>query len=457
MRLSEILRLVWLNLSQNKFKVVLTSVGIVVGSATIMMVIAIGSGGKRDVADQFKNLNAGAIDISYESSGYGDFEDFGPGQGGMPGGGEMPGGGGMPGGGMPGGRMSGTRNRSGGMSMGGGFPFGGGNSSFKEQNGVVLSSEDAEDLKVFVPGVEDATISYTTNSEVEGGTLEDASNYTIAGVEENYASMSNLDLADGFFLMEEDNISKRKICVLGYQTAKEIFGQSADVVGDVIYIDSRPYTIAGVLSEMGNVVSGISPDTTIFIPYDTGIKYLTGDNISPTITIIAQDVDEVETMMGNVEMVLADSYPNAQFTISDAGSKMEAALSSNRTLTMLLLAMAAIVFLVGGVGIMNVLFVSVKERTNEIGILKALGASRTDILLEFLLEASSISLLGAFLGVALGLGITPVVERLGMTVLLSNEAALIAILFGVITGSAFGFYPAYRASRMIPVQALNAE
>lgn len=456
MRLSEILRLVWLNLSQNKFKVVLTSVGIVVGSATIMMVIAIGSGGKQDVANQFKNLNAGAIDISYESSGYGDFEDFAPGMGGMPGGGMpegMPGGGGMPsGGGMPGGRGG-----SGGMPMGGGFPFGGKSSSSREQDGVVLSSEDAEDLKVFVPGVEDATISYTTNSEVEGGTLEDASNYTIAGVKENYASMSNLDLTVGSFLMEEDNTGKRKTCVLGYQTAKEIFGQITDVVGDVIYIDSRPYTIAGVLAEMGNVVSGISPDSTIFIPYDTGIKYLTGDNISPTITIIAQNVDEVETMMGNVETVLADSYPNAQFTISDAGSKMEAALASNRTLTMLLLAMAAIVFLVGGVGIMNVLFVSVKERTNEIGILKALGASRTDILLEFLFEASSISLLGAFLGVALGLGITPVVERLGMTVLLSGEAALIAILFGVITGTAFGFYPAYRASRLIPVQALNAE
>ena len=213
----------------------------------------------------------------------------------------------------------------------------------------------------------------------------------------------------------------------------------------------------GVLSEMGTVASGISPDTAIFIPYETGIKYLTGTSVSPTVTVIAEDVNQVDRVSANVETVLADSYPNTQFTISDAGSKMDAASASNDTLTLLLISMSVIVFIVGGIGIMNVLFVSVKERTNEIGILKALGCSRRDILLEFLMEASCISFVGGVIGVLLALGITPVVELFSVRVELSVGGAVLSLLFGVVTGSVFGFYPAYKASRLIPVVALNQE
>ena len=245
--------------------------------------------------------------------------------------------------------------------------------------------------------------------------------------------------------------------MLGATAAKEIFGSAYEAYDGVIYIDDRPYTVSGVLTEMGTVASGINPDTTIFIPYETGIKYITGDQISPTITVIAEDVNQVNEVIANVETVLADIYPDAQFTISDAGSKMEAASASNDTLTLLLISMAVIVFVVGGIGIMNVLFVSVKERTNEIGILKALGCSRKDILLEFLLEASCISLVGAVLGVIFALGITPVVETFSVRVSLSVSGAVLSLLFGVLTGSIFGFYPAYKASRLIPVVALNQE
>jgi ABC-type antimicrobial peptide transport system permease subunit len=155
--------------------------------------------------------------------------------------------------------------------------------------------------------------------------------------------------------------------------------------------------------------------------------------------------------------VLTETYPNAEFTLSDAGSKMEAASKSNETLTLLLYAMAAIVFTVGGIGIMNVLFVSVKERTNEIGILKAIGCSRKDILMEFLMEAMSISLVGAIIGVMAALAITPLIEQFGVRVSLSFGGAFFALMFGIFTGSVFGFYPAYKASRLIPVEALNAE
>lgn len=136
---------------------------------------------------------------------------------------------------------------------------------------------------------------------------------------------------------------------------------------------------------------------------------------------------------------------------------MEAASASNEILTMLLIAMAAIVFVVGGIGIMNVLFVSVKERTNEIGILKAIGCSQKNILFEFLAEAAAISLIGGVLGVIASLLVTPVARYLGVRVELTPAAFLIALLFALITGTLFGFYPAYKASKLVPVEALGAE
>ena len=446
MRMSELFRLVMINLAQNKFKVILTSIGIVVGTATIMMVIAIGTGGKLEVAEQFKNLNAGAVDISYdtEETSESSTSMFG---GGMAGG-AMPTGGGMPGGGMP----SGERPDFAG-GMGGGF----GVDERINQENVVLTESDREDMEVFVPGLTDSTISFSTKADTEGGELEEATSYTIAGVKANYVTVSNMELSIGEFLTEENETNKDKVCVLGANVAKEIFGSAYDAYDGTVYIDSRPYTVSGVIEEMGTVSSGISPDDAIFIPYATGIKYITGEEVSPTITVIAEDVENVDTVIANVEAVLLDSYPNSEFTIEDAGSKMEAAMASNDTLTMLLVAMAMIVFIVGGIGIMNVLFVSVKERTNEIGILKALGCMQEDILKEFLLEASGISLIGAVFGVLIALGITPIIESFSVRVELSVAGALISLLFGVLTGTIFGFYPAYKASKLIPVVALNQE
>lgn len=440
MKMTELLRLVWLNLAQNKSKVILTSIGIVVGAATIMLVIAIGQGGQKEVAEQFKNLNAGAVDIVYDTTAghemQGEFGGMERGNGGAPGGGMRSG--------APGG-------------FGGGFPGMGGNDAGNGQDVVSLTQEDREELEDFVPGLSDTTISFSTQAQVEGGSLESSANYTIAGVKSNYVDISNLTLAIGGFFSESDGENKEKVCILGSNAARNIFGSAYDAYNGTVYIDGRPYSVSGVLEEMGTVASGISPDEAVFIPYETGIKYLTGTGVSPTITVIAADVSQVDQIKKNIETVLADIYPNAEFTISDAGSKMEAAEKSNETLTLLLIAMASIVFLVGGIGIMNVLFVSVKERTNEIGILKAIGCSRRDILLEFLLEASFMSLAGSFLGVLAALTITPVIEQFSVRVELSVTGAVLSMVFGVLTGSLFGFYPAYKASRLVPVIALNQE
>ena len=487
MKPKELLRLVWINITQNKFKVVMTSIGIIVGAATIVMVIAIGKGGQADVADQFKNLNAGAVDISYDGGtdfgGGGSSDDSdsgmammapgggsGGGFGGGSGGGFGGGSGGVPSGDMRGGSSSGGEAPGGapGGEMpsgdGGGMPdmgsFFGGQSDMEDrmnQENITLSEDDVDDVETFASGISAVTISYTTKSSVDGGDLDEADTYTIAGVKSNYEPISNLSLAVGSFITDDDDENKEKVCVLGASVAEEIFGSAIEAYGSVIYIDDRLYVVNGVLESMGTVASGISPDDSIFIPYATGVKYLVGSSVSPTITVLAADVNNVEGVIEEVTEVLATSYPNAEFTFEDAGSKMEAAEASNQILTMLLIAMAAIVFVVGGIGIMNVLFVSVKERTNEIGILKAIGCSKRDILLEFLAEAAAISLIGGVLGNLASLVVAPIVRYLGVRVELSASAFLIALVFAVGTGTIFGFYPAYKASNLVPVEALGAE
>lgn len=592
MRGSELLRLVWLNINQNRFKAIMTSIGIIVGAATILLVIGIGRGGQMDIAEQFAELNAGAIDITYEYKGedattsdggfsFGKMAEFfssrfgGMFGGGMPdaagsssagssdgGTGSAPSGGGFPsgnpgenagdgsgmaapgaGGGMPQGsggapegsrsdgsadsgsgrternansgdgqtngavnsdhgQSDGTANSDSGQSDGiknsdagrPGQAADSGNEQAEEADGssgrtgdeaasdgnasgaadeaeteesqiadrlnqeaITLTSDDVDAIETYVSGISGAAISYTMRVSVEGGVLTDAQTWTAAGVEENFAEAGRLTLAAGDFLTAEEDDARSRVCVLGASAAAGLFEDAKEAVGSTLYIEDRSYTVIGVLETSNTVVSGISVDTALLLPYQTGIKYIAGTTIDPTVTVIAENVNTLQSVIADVKTVLLERYPNADFTFADSGSKMKAAEASNQTLTLLLSAMAAIVFFVGGIGIMNVLFVSVKERTNEIGILKAIGTPRSVILLEFLLESAAISLIGGMLGVGIGFGIIPAVRQFDVRVEPNLQACLAALGFAVLTGTLFGLYPAWKASRLEPVEALNAE
>ena len=451
MRFSEILHLVWLNIKESKTKVLLTSLGVVVGAATIVLVIAIGHGGEVDVQEQFKTLNVGAIEVSVSTSA--DMADQMA--GGMMGG--FPGGmGGFP---RSGGGSGGSLRPSGGGGGGmGGFPSGGQSNNFTQaQRGVTLTTTDVSDILSLVPNVSSASLISSGTGAVLTDELDSETDETIVGCLPEYQSISNLTLLAGEFFTDDDETNKSKVAVVGYNLAKNLFGGAYAAYGNAMTIEGKTYDVVGVLDSMGTVSTGTSPDDSIYLPYSTAQKYVLGNSATPKIVAIASDVKEVETVMANIKAVLADNYPKGNFTLTDAGSEMEAATTSANTLSMLLIAVAVIVFIVGGIGIMNVLFVSVKERTQEIGILKALGSSKKEILMQFLIEANMMGTFGGVIGVIAGFALVPVVRLTGMTVEPLPVGGVLALVFAIVTGTLFGFYPAYKAAQLMPIEALSQE
>lgn len=399
MRFSEMIRLVFKNLLQNKSKVILTSLGIIAGAATVVAVIAIGKGGEDEVKAQFSGLSAETIYVNPDySNGVNIFEG-----------------------------------------------------NFKK-----LTTEHMD----FIMNESSALSGmYLRGSSYKEAVINNVkANVSVTGVTEEYSKVSNLNVAYGYDIDRIDIEDETSVVVIGDGIANKYFMGAEDALGKEIRIGNRNYKIIGVLERSADGMQGLSPDDTIFMPYSTAESNIFDEFTTPQMVGLAKNIVFVEPAMAEImdslDYILEDDNI---YTVEDAGSRIEAASESARTMNVLLISIATIVFIVGGIGIMNVLFLSVKERTKEIGILKALGTTEVNIMSLFLLEAVTISGFGGILGVILSYYFIPLIKYLDVPVSPSVEGQAIAFVFAIVTGTVFGFYPAYKASQLKPVDALNYE
>ena len=279
---------------------------------------------------------------------------------------------------------------------------------------------------------------------------------SVEASDENYLGVRNLKLLAGRNLSAVDRENRSKVIVLGADVASELFG-SADAVGRKVKVDGDEFTVVGVLQNQGQSM-GLNTGSLGLIPLATAVGMGEGDSIE-SFYAKASDEDAVEEAKRAIGSYLTGSanIGAGQFDVISQDEMLSAGSGIDDTMTLLLAGIAGISLVVAGIGVMNVMLVSVTERTREIGIKKALGARRSDILVQFLLEALIISIVGGALGIAVGIAMGMLSSTVGMAFVVSWNIVWVAVAASTAIGLVFGIFPAYRASRKNPIEALRAE
>ena len=392
-------------LRRNKMRSVLTALGIIIGVGAVIAMVGIGNGAKSQVEAQIASLGQNVV-----------------------------------------------------LVFSGNFSSGGVRSGWGGAG--TLTIEDADAIQREIPGV------VGVSPEVRGGqrVLANGQNWRtqVLGEGPDYLNIRDWPLDDGAMFTEQDVRGAAKVCIIGKTIANQLF-PNEDVVGISLRIRDIPFKILGVLAPKGLSVMGSDQDDVIIVPYTSMMKRLERrTNIN---SIMVQAVSP--TVSDKVQRDIADLLRQRHrigpgrdddFTIRGQQEIADAATATTRTMTVLLGAIASVSLIVGGIGIMNIMLVSVTERTREIGIRMAVGAHGRDILLQFLIEAITLSLLGGIIGITLGLTTAKVLSAVaGWPTLVSASSIIIAVLFSAAVGIFFGFYPARKASRLDPIEALRYE
>jgi putative ABC transport system permease protein len=253
------------------------------------------------------------------------------------------------------------------------------------------------------------------------------------------------------------------VAIIGSTVVDDLFSDGTNPLGTEITVGGKKLEVIGVLKKLGSRIGMVSIDEAIVIPSTTAEKSILGNKGQVMINAQVDNVDNTALATSSVTSVLRSEHKlkstqEDDFRIMDAGSMVSAAQESAKTMTYLLTAIAAITLLVSGIGIMNVMFVTVAERTKEIGIAKAIGGKQSDVLGQFLMESLILSMFGGLIGIVIGQSAIPIISYFNlMTVAASATGPIIGFSFSVVVGIFFGFYPAYKASRLDPVDALRSE
>ncbi|NOR15287.1 MAG: FtsX-like permease family protein [Candidatus Aminicenantes bacterium] len=397
-------RVALMALGRNKMRSFLTALGIIIGVGAVIAMVSIGQGAKADVERRFNEMGSNLLFV-----------------------------------------------RPGSMSFRGRHGGGGSFQTMKETDAqAILDSCDAVTY-----------VSPNVNTRAQVIYQNKNWNSTIYGVGHSYPIIRNWDVQDGQFFTEQQVNAGQKVCILGSEVYENLF-EGAPAIGQIVRIKRIPFRILGVMEAKGET-GFMSRDDVIFIPYKTAMMRLLGADYIQSIDVSAASLDSTAEAQAQIEEILRIRHkiaPGAEddFNVRNMSDIAESASESTRILTILLGGIASISLLVGGIGIMNIMLVSVTERIREIGIRMSVGAKERDILLQFLTEAIVLSLLGGILGIALGIGSAQLISRLSpmQTVVLPSSIAL-AFLFSGSVGVFFGFYPARKASKLDPIDALRYE
>ena len=406
MSLFMILRVALKALGRNKMRTSLTMLGMIIGVAAVITMVALGSGAQQSIEDQIKSAGTNMITVSA-------------------------------------GNWS-----SGGVRHGAG-------------SATTLSIDDAEAIREQIQGVQYVAAGVNTRGQVVFGNQNWSTR--IQGADVEFPLIRFWPTEIGTFFTPTDVSAAAKVAVLGTIVRNTLFGEGADPVGQTIRIRNQPFKVIGVLAVKGPGSFGEDQDDTIFVPYTTVQKKLRGIRYIQSITVSAMSAAQTVAVADEIGALLRVQHglipgDEDDFRVRTLEEMASVRSETTRTMTSLLASIAGVSLLVGGIGIMNIMLVSVTERTREIGLRMAVGAKGKDVLFQFLVEAIVLSLLGGAIGIGLGVALSQgITQFLEWPTTVSPNAVAVAFGFAAATGIFFGFYPARKAARLDPIESLRFE